>query len=184
MTPVQPLTHRADQAARRFDGFLNRWFLDPLYGRGYPVRHARAVRRDRFVLNSDFESDLANDRGTDRFSGRQPLQPAQHRRQLERCVAWRRRSQTARAVVTQMGWVVQPASLFDLLRDLASRYPVGHLAVTENGAAYPDPSPSDGRVADDDRTQYPIEHVAVAERAVAAGVPLSGYWVRSLLDYP
>src|SRR5262249_929804 len=24
-------------AARRYDGFLNRWFLDPLYGRGYPA---------------------------------------------------------------------------------------------------------------------------------------------------
>src|SRR5207248_6541363 len=23
-------------AARRFDGYQNRWFLDPLYGRGYP----------------------------------------------------------------------------------------------------------------------------------------------------
>ena len=86
------------------------------------------------------------------------------------------------AAVTQMGWVVQPASLFDLLRDLAAEYPVGSLAVTENGAAYPDPSPSGGRVADGDRTRYLVEHVAAAERAVAAGVPLCGYFAWSLLD--
>ena len=81
-----------------------------------------------------------------------------------------------------MGWVVQPASLFDLLRDLAAEYPVGSLAVTENGAAYPDPAPTGGRVADDDRTRYLVEHVAAAERAVAAGVPLCGYFAWSLLD--
>jgi beta-glucosidase len=54
--------------------------------------------------------------------------------------------------------------------------------VTENGAAYPDPSPRGGRVADGDRTQYLVEHVAAAERAVAAGVPLCGYFAWSLLD--
>ena len=35
-------TCRASQSA---DGHINRWWLDPLFGRGYPGRHDRGVRR-------------------------------------------------------------------------------------------------------------------------------------------
>src|SRR5688500_18924452 len=38
LNPVHPATEAPDDvaAARRLDGYYNRWYLDPLYGRGYP----------------------------------------------------------------------------------------------------------------------------------------------------
>src|SRR5690606_21797588 len=38
LTPAYPAsdTEEDQAAARRFDGYFNRWFLDPLAGRGYP----------------------------------------------------------------------------------------------------------------------------------------------------
>ena len=38
MSPVEPATTSEEDAAaaRRVDGALNRWFLDPVFGRGYP----------------------------------------------------------------------------------------------------------------------------------------------------
>src|SRR5262249_41149838 len=38
LTPVEPASPSAADAdaARAFDGSFNRWYLDPLYGRGYP----------------------------------------------------------------------------------------------------------------------------------------------------
>ncbi len=41
----RPATSAEDvAAARRMDGYMNRWFLDPLLRGGYPTRHGRAVR--------------------------------------------------------------------------------------------------------------------------------------------
>ena len=40
----------------------------------------------------------------------------------------------------------------------------------------------DGRVRDVDRMEYLARHVAAASEALAAGVPLTGYYVWSLLD--
>jgi beta-glucosidase len=83
--------------------------------------------------------------------------------------------------VTQMGWVVQPAGLRELLRRLVNDYPVGRLAITENGSSYPDHS-GDGRVADPERTLYLAQHLEAAAAAIEQGVPLCGYFAWTLLD--
>jgi beta-glucosidase len=41
-----PAGEHDDAAADRLDGHENRWFLDPLFGRGYPSDHARLVGRE------------------------------------------------------------------------------------------------------------------------------------------
>jgi beta-glucosidase len=81
-----------------------------------------------------------------------------------------------------MGWIVYPAGLRDLLVRISREYPTGPLYVTENGAAYPDPDPIDGRVSDTDRLRYYAVHLAAARQAVADGAPLKGYLAWSLLD--
>jgi beta-glucosidase len=54
--------------------------------------------------------------------------------------------------------------------------------VTENGASWSDgPGPS-GRVEDARRLRYFRDHFRAARRAIAAGAPLAGYFVWSLLD--
>jgi beta-glucosidase len=83
--------------------------------------------------------------------------------------------------VTQMGWIVRPDGLRELLVRLVADYPVGRLVITENGAAYPDSS-GDGRVADPERTRYLAGHLEAAAAALQAGVPLCGYFAWSLLD--
>ena len=40
-----PTATRTVAAARRADGHTNRWWLDPVHGRGYPAGHGRGVRR-------------------------------------------------------------------------------------------------------------------------------------------
>src|SRR5207249_895629 len=36
LSPSYPASDDDEAAAAAFDGFLNRWFLDPVFGRGYP----------------------------------------------------------------------------------------------------------------------------------------------------
>jgi len=72
--------------------------------------------------------------------------------------------------------------LRQLLVRLHHDYPVRTLAITENGAAYTDPPPVDGRLHDPERTRYIAAHVAAVGQAIEAGVPVSGYFAWSLLD--
>ena len=81
-----------------------------------------------------------------------------------------------------MEWHVAPDGLRDVLLDLNTTYAPREIVITENGAAYPDGVEADGRVRDDDRLTYLARHVAAAGEALAAGVPLTGYYVWSLLD--
>jgi beta-glucosidase len=54
--------------------------------------------------------------------------------------------------------------------------------ITENGAAYPDTLDADGRVRDEARIAYLARNIAAAGEALAAGVPLRGYYAWSILD--
>ena len=65
---------------------------------------------------------------------------------------------------------------------LSGEYPVREWLITENGAAFPDTS-RDGELIDDpDRVRFLQEHFDAASRALQRGVPLTGYFVWSLLD--
>lgn len=83
--------------------------------------------------------------------------------------------------VTDMGWEVYPQGLYDLLTRLDRDYGPIPLYITENGAAYPDDVEGDA-IHDQDRIAYLESHFDAAARAIAAGVPLRGYYVWSLLD--
>ena len=65
---------------------------------------------------------------------------------------------------------------------LRNEYPAVPLFVTENGAAYDDHPDGDLYVADADRVAYLDSHLRATHRAIAAGVPVHGYFVWSLLD--
>ncbi len=169
----------ADQAAAaRYDGYFNRWFLDPLYGRGYPadmlelygdpVPSFEAADFDIIAAPTDF---LGLNYYTPTFIHDNPnggvLRVGSTRREGE---------------YTAMDWLVYPEALYDQLLRVPRDYPTGPLYITENGAAYPDEPPSDGRVHDPERASYYRQHLAAAQRAIAAGSPLKGYFAWSLTD--
>jgi beta-glucosidase len=81
-----------------------------------------------------------------------------------------------------MGWEVAPDGLRDVLLELHREYAPREIVITENGAAYPDDVDPDGRVHDARRVEYLARNLAAAAEALAAGVPLTGYYVWSLLD--
>ncbi|MDQ1551625.1 MAG: beta-glucosidase, partial [Actinomycetota bacterium] len=74
---------------------------------------------------------------------------------------------------------IYPQGLFDLLTRIQRDYPRIPLIITENGM--PDPT-ADHTVDDPYRVTFLREHFQQASRAIAAGVPLEGYYVWSLLD--
>ncbi|GAB2998943.1 GH1 family beta-glucosidase [Amycolatopsis acidiphila] len=179
LSPCEPASpDEADEAAaRRADGHINRWWLDPVLGRGYP-EDMRAVYGvdlperegdlatiaqplDWVGVNYYFRQVAAADPGGGAPFFRQVPVPGPR---------------------TAMGWEVHAAGLEKLLLRLTREYGVRELMVTESGAAYHDEVGPDGQVHDAERGEYVSEHLAACARAAAAGAPLTGYYVWSLLD--
>jgi beta-glucosidase len=170
----------ADRAAmERHDGLRYRWFLDPLYGRGYPQAtwdlvgaaaprvepgdlEAMAVKTDFLGVNYYFPETIADDPAHAPFRAR-VLAPDG-------------------ADITAMGWPVAPQGLAELLARVHRDYAPGPMYVTENGAAYDDAVTADGAIHDVARKRYLQRHLAALRGAIASGVPVKGYFAWSLLD--
>jgi beta-glucosidase len=186
LSPAEPATDsRVDlDAARRYDGALNRWYLDPVLRGRYPEDAvADRVRRGHlaspelpFVRDGDLAVIAAplDFLGVNYYSRTVVRGDAAGEPVAVRMVP--------ESELTDMGWEVHPAGLHALLLRLEREYRPRKLLVTENGAAYTDPADADGRVADARRVAYLHGHLAAAARAIAAGVPLAGYFTWSLLD--
>ena len=165
----------ADEAAARYaDGVTNRWFLDPLAGRGYPDDIRDAYGDDMaFVRDGDLDEIAA------------PLDFLginYYARNIAR--AGRGSSPTVRpsGEYTEMGWEVYPEGLLDTLTQIHAAYRFPVLYVTENGAAYADTVGPQGEVDDPRRISYLRRHVEQVQKAVSLGIPVRGYFVWSLLD--
>ena len=177
---VVPATdsERDRRAAAAWSSGRDAWFLDPLFGRGYPrlglEAHRAAGHLDGVELAELPPGDL--DYLGLNYYRRDPV-----RALSDRPFDW---TIDARAGTeqTQMGWEVAPDGLRDVLLDLHRDYAPREIVITENGAAYPDTRGADGRVRDDDRVRYLARNISAAADALAAGVPLTGYYAWSLLD--
>lgn len=75
-------------------------------------------------------------------------------------------------LVTDMGWILYPQGLYDILRYLGRTVDLP-IIVTENGVATTD---------ENFRIQYLEAHLREVHRAIEAGVPVKGYMVWSLID--
>ena len=166
------------EAAHRMDGFTNRWFLEPLYRGHYPddmvALYGEAmpeIAPGDMALISQPTDLLAVNYYTRALVEYDPSEP----------IFQARRVVPAGAPVTAMGWEVYPDGLSAILTRVHQDYAPAKILVTENGAAYDD-AVVEGRVDDPEREAYIHEHLIQAHRAIAAGVPLGGYFVWSLLD--
>ena len=177
--PVYPATDGAADvaAARRVDGYQNRWYLDPLFGRGYPSDMVEWYG-DR--LDSAAVDEMREYRGDVDFLGIN-----YYSRQVVRAASdGLLNSEHVRVpgvAHTTMGWEVYPKGLGEILERITREYGPRACYVTENGAAFDD-RPQNGGVTDTARTRYLADHFLEAARAIAAGVPLEGYFVWSLMD--
>jgi beta-glucosidase len=168
----------ADVAAARWvDGLHNRWFLDPIFKGEYPEDMLEAWAEIMpTVQDGDLETISApiDFLGVNNYSS--PLvaaDPQGGRSQIVR---------RAHAERTDMDWEITPDGLHDLLVRLKRDYSPEAIYVTENGAAFPDVRGHDGAVDDIERQAYLKAYIDAAGRALAAGAPLRGYFVWSLLD--
>ena len=168
----------ADAAAARWvDGLHNRWFLDPIFLGRYPEDMVEAWAEIMpEIRDGDMETIAApiDFLGINNYSS--PLVAADPNGGRSKIV---RRLEAER---TDMGWEITPDGLHDLLVRVKRDYRPEAIYITENGAAFADVRGHDGSVDDHERQAYLASYIDAAGRALAAGVPLRGYFVWSMLD--
>jgi beta-glucosidase len=179
LSPCEPETNSPEDiaAATRADGHTNRWWLDPLHGRGFPTDMTEVYGIEPPVREGDLELiaaplDFLGVNYYFRFRVRHDdTEPVMHYKQVE----------VPGARTTAMGWEVHAAGLEECLLRVTKEYGVPAVYVTESGSAWPDEL-VEGEVSDPDREDYLLQHVAAVDRAVAQGAPVKGYFAWSLLD--
>jgi len=185
--PASPSDADRD-ALRRFDGSFNRWYLDPIFRGHYPPDvvedHARAGLLPRGEMPWVEEPDLAAIAVPFDYLGVNYYSRAILRsdRIPEAENAPRSVEEAPPEERTDMGWEVYPQGLGDILSRVQREYRPREIYVTECGAAY-DTGPGPGRrVADGRREEFLRAHLLVAQRAIEDGVPLSGFFLWTLID--
>jgi beta-glucosidase len=180
LSGCEPATSSAAdiRAAQIADGHINRWWLDPLFGRGFPAdmvdvygvelpeqpgdAEIIAAPTDFVGLNYYFRQLIKADESVPVLGFSQVPGP--------------------NATHTMLDWEVHPAGLEELILRLAKEYGAEKIYITENGSAWIDQPDADFTVDDTDRTAYLEGHLAACVRAVEQGAPLAGYFAWSLMD--
>jgi beta-glucosidase len=161
------------------DGQTNRWYLDPLAGRGYPPDVV--VHFDRsldFVKPGDLGAIAAP---VDFLGVNYYTRSIVRDKAVPESENWPR-TVFANEERTEMGWEVYPPGLLEVLARIHLDYYFPAFYITENGAAFEDTVSAEGRVHDERRIVYLQNHLVAAARAIDMGVPLRGYFAWSLMD--
>ncbi len=167
-------------AAVKVDALLNRMFLEPLLGLGYPTEDLKILERiERFMLPFD-ERKLAFDMDfiglqnyTREFVTYAPLMPFVKARIIK--------ASKRNAAHTLMDWEVYPPSIYNALKRLQGYGTINEIIVTENGAAFNDCYDGD-EVDDPKRVKFLQDYIAQVLLAKREGVNVNGYFIWTLLD--
>jgi beta-glucosidase len=158
------------------DGYVNRWFLDPVLTGSYPD-DMRALWEERIGL-LDFvrDGDLAAIGARSDFIG-----VNYYARRLLRAAPgnapWPWEVVTEEGVpTTEAGTEITPHAFTDLLVRLRNDYGDVPILVTENGAVYEEP------MHDVRRIRFIHDHLAAVHEAIERGVQVAGYCHWSFLD--
>ena len=167
-------------AVRKTDALLNRLFIEPLLGLGYPLQDLKILQRlEKFYKDGD-DSRLAFDMD---FAGLQNYtrEIIRHAPFMPFIKAKIIKAPKRNVDFTQMGWEVYPPSIYHALTRWNRYKNLKEIIVTENGAAFED-NLVEGKIDDPKRIKYLSDHISQVLRAKQDGVRVNGYFVWTLLD--
>ncbi|MGR3511894.1 MAG: GH1 family beta-glucosidase [Paracoccaceae bacterium] len=167
----------AQAAAARYDAIYNRFFLGGMFKGAYPNLVLEGLEPH---LPHGWQHDFATITAPVDWCG---LNYYTRTLVSETEGPWPNYAQTSGDLPkNSIGWETYPQGLYDFLCRTRAEY-TGDLPlyVTENGMAAHDTLES-GAIEDADRIAFVSDHLDAVQRAIAAGVPVQGYFLWSLMD--
>jgi beta-glucosidase len=179
---IEPYSNREKdtKAAVKIDALLNRMFIEPLLGLGYPTADLKILQRiERFMYPHD-EKKLAFDMDfiglqnyTRELVSHAPLMPFVKAKIIK---AGKRN-----VPCTLMDWEIHPPSIYKALKRYNNYQQIKQIIVTENGAAFTD-TLQENTVNDCQRKKFLQDYIEQVLLAKKEGVKVNGYFVWTLMD--
>ena len=168
------------EAAERWDLAFNRWFTDPLFGKGYPEemvswygRILPEIKDGDFDIMAGPMDFLGVNYYTRRLVAHNPADAHIKAKQVYRPHIKRQEFEE---------WEYFPEGLYKVLVNIKEQYGNIPVYITENGTSCQDRISEDGCVHDPDRVEYSRRHFAAGWQAIQEGCNLKGFFVWSIYD--
>jgi beta-glucosidase len=170
---IIPYTHKESDliAATRVDCLMNRLFIEPVLGMGYPeiawdvlekftIEHSTWRHTKRMTFDFD-------------FIGLQNFIPVLQ--------AWEVKAKSRKMPHTAMGWEINADAFYNIIKQFANYPNVKQIIITENGAAFRD-HVANQKVQDPERIAYFELYLKAVLKAKQEGVNITGYMAWTLMD--
>ena len=172
---------RDGKTAKRWDVLLNRLFIEPALGMGYPTESLPILRKlnkyiqpgdlEKLQFDFDFIGVQNYTREVVKANAFIPYMKGLEIKPVKRDAK----------EITEMGWEVYPEGIYKILKQFAAYPGVKKIFVTENGCAFPD-EVVNGKVNDTKRIDFYQRYLKEVLRAKKDGVNIGGYFSWTLLD--
>lgn len=181
---VIPYTNKKEDvlAAQKVDILLNRLFIEPLLGKGYP-------RLESFPFLEKLELHNKAWKYTERlqfdvdFIGIQNYFPVvvKYNQFIPIVNASEVKAATRKVPHTAMGWEINADSFYHIIKRFWQYGGVKEIIITESGAAFKDKLVN-GVVNDEERIQYFQQYLGALLKAKKEGVNIKGFLAWTLMD--
>ena len=179
---IEPYSNRLKdiEASKRVDTLLNRVFIEPVLGLGYPIKDLPILKElNKYIqpedeLKMQFDFDFI---GIQNYT-REIVKHSYFTPYLKASLVGAKKRKVP---FTLMKWEVYPKSINRMIEKF-NQYPqIRKLYITENGAAFKD-LVAEGEVDDPMRVKYLQDHIAEVLKAKQNGYFVDGYFVWTLTD--
>ena len=171
---------RDHKAAERADAMLNRLFIEPSLGMGYPWDTIPVLKRlQSYIMPGDAENSVFDFD----FVGIQNYtrEKVKHSYFVPYIRAKIVKASKRKVRATLMDWEVYPPSIFKMIKRFNSYEGVKKIMITENGAAFADEI-YQGGVHDEERLSYLQAYLKQVNKAQREGLKVDGYFVWTFTD--
>ncbi len=169
-----------EKARKRIDVMLNRLFIEPVLGMGYPIADLPGLKKiekyiqpgdaEKMAFDFDFIGLQNYTRTVVKNFGLVPLVRALN-------VSPKKLGHE----ITEMNWEVYPEGMYRIIKQFAEYKKIKKFYITENGVAFKDEM-VDGKINDTKRIQFFKDYLAAILKAKNEGVDIGGYFVWSFMD--
>jgi beta-glucosidase len=180
-TYVEPVdqSRKNIDAAARMDAIMNRLFIEPCLGLGYPVDTLPILKKLKSLYEPGDEDKMAFDFD---FIGVQYYYRTIAAKSIMPGLRAKEIKASDRGVpANEMEGEIYPDGLYQILKKYSRYKGIPNLIVTENGTCVPDKL-ENGMVHDQERIEYFKNHLAAVLKAKKEGVNVNGYFVWSPTD--
>lgn len=168
------------EAARKADSLLNKLFLHPLLGMGYPISDVPFLRgMEKYIIVDDEKlmMQIPDFVGLQNYT-REIVKHSYFSPYLNSKII---PAEKRNVPITTMQWEIYPKGIYESIKELSNYKMIKSIIITENGASFNDEIKM-GKIEDIHRIKFLTDYLTMVLKAKNEGAPVDGYFVWSATD--